>query len=183
MLRYAATGILILVKNAPVSTRDLFSMRFIRSRLRSLLFVDSQALELMSAWAAFFWGFTILIFSNPFATALGHPLNILLQVFPSYVWGGVALTLGVSQGLGVFFECYSARRTAALGLVVLWALAASTYIVDGIGNPTGWLYLLLAIGCGFAYVQIPVFGRKSAHNRPHTRSSGNNHYRGSDQGR
>lgn len=99
------------------------------------------------------WGFWV---GNPFWTVFDQaPLYDLMQrLAPEWGWGLLALCVGILMVYGVIRHSYRSLITGALVGYFHWLLIAIMYFGGDWQNTGGITALVIAIYCGFIWLNI-----------------------------
>jgi hypothetical protein len=132
-----------------------FSQR-VALRLHELMWDKHfEPAEALAGLAAALWGLILMLPGDTFATSRSFDAMATSGI-AEWIWGAVAVAVGVAQVAGLIFDHWQTRRAAAMALTGLWMfIAAMTGIANVIG-PVWAVYLLLSCSAGWAYCRMRV---------------------------
>lgn len=115
--------------------------------------IDPTPVEIISAVALLAWGMTMAL------GRWGHldPYVYLLGYANGVTWGCLAATLGILQGLALAMHYVPPRQACAFAAAALWCTIAVTTVAAAPLSPAPWVYLVVGVANGWAFVQVPQY--------------------------
>lgn len=137
----------------PLLTTAQFLVNRAWTRMRKLILVQPYATEMISSVSFILWGNTFLA---P-GTQWPRMMDALNQ--PEAMLAAYGIVVGSFQGTGLLLGGVSYRRALAMVAFLAWLfITLCLVLVFHQLTPTAALMLVLAIGNGWAYAQIPITG-------------------------
>jgi hypothetical protein len=114
--------------------------------------INTAAIIILGAYTIL-WGLWV---ANPFWTVFDQaPIyNWMMQVMPEWIWGVVAILVGLLMVYGVLRHSYKSLVTGALVGYFHWLVIALMYFGGDWQNTGGVTSFIVAIYCGFIWLNI-----------------------------
>lgn len=125
--------------------------RFIRDVLQP---INTAAISIMGVYTIL-WGIWV---ANPWWNTFerAQAFEIMALVAPEYIWGLVAISVGIIIMRGTIKQSYNALTRGALFGFLQWITVSGFFFFGDWQNTGGITYLMLAVYCGFIWLNLRV---------------------------
>jgi hypothetical protein len=116
--------------------------------------INTSAALILAVYT-FVWGLWLV---NPFWNVFEHAAlySQMAEVMPEWIWGSIAITVGVTMGVGIVRHTFSALTRGALAGWVHWFVISIFYFLGDWKNTGGITATAFAVYCGFIYLNLMV---------------------------
>jgi hypothetical protein len=128
----------------------------IGEKMRDSLFkpINTAAISIMGAFTVL-WGIWV---ANPFWTVFDRAqlFNFMTTLMPEWLWGTLAIIIGLVMLYGVAEKSYKPLLRGALAGFYFWLFGSINFFLGDWENTGGITLLMIAIYCGYVATNLYI---------------------------